>query len=414
MNNKYTIRRAKDGSDSKKLHTLFNQVFHPEEVGVLAETMFNHLPGMEHKYWFIAEEKETGTIVSAFALIPWTCEIEGIQLKVAEMGIVGTLEEHQRQGLFSRLNQEFDQVLEEEGFDFAMIQGIPGFYTRFGYAYALPLENQINLPLHLLPEQSADAGYTFRLANQADIPALMQADEQYRAAFSLSTYRDAAHWQYMLTEGLKTEYGSEYWIITHPARADNFYCRIPAQGFGTGLIVSEISADITDEALNSLLAFCKQSAIEKEKPYVRLNLHNDSFAGKMAIAMGAKPGNPYAWQIKFPDPIRYLTTIAPLLEQRIQASAFKQFSGTFRLDFYNKKVDLLWENGQLKSVQTGAGESQLGVSIHADLFTPLCLGHKTWQELRAIRPEMFPHSAQSALFIETLFPAKPSWFYEQY
>jgi len=41
------------------LHALFSDVFHPEDVGSLAETMFYHLPRMEQKYWFIAEEKQS-------------------------------------------------------------------------------------------------------------------------------------------------------------------------------------------------------------------------------------------------------------------------------------------------------------------------------------------------------------------
>ena len=133
MKNKYTIRRAESSSDGKRLQTLFAEVFYPEKVGVLAETMFHHLPRMEYKYWFIAEEKQTGSIVSAFALIPWTWEMEEIKLKVAEMGIVGTLKAHRGQGLMRILNKEFDKTLEEEKFDLAVIQGIPGFYHQFGY-----------------------------------------------------------------------------------------------------------------------------------------------------------------------------------------------------------------------------------------------------------------------------------------
>ncbi len=376
--------------------------------------MFHYLPGMENNYWFIAEENKTGRIVSAFALIPWTWEMEGISCKVAEMGIVGTLEEHRGRGLMRTLNGEFDQKLEEEGFDLAVIQGIPGFYQQFGYSYAIPLENHINLPLHVIPETKEQDVYMLRLAGEKDIPYLMQEDVRYRASYALSSFRDVAHWKYLLTESLKTEYGSEYWIMEHKEKAEKFYCRIPGEGFGTGLIVSEISEDIIFDALSSLFAFCKQQAGEREKPYIRLNLHNDSLAGRMAVSMGAKQGRPYAWQIKFPDVIRFLRTIAPVLEQRIQASCFKDFSDTFRLDFYKTAVDLIWKDGRLESVRAGEGESQHTFSINADLFPALCLGHRTWQELRYIRPDIFPNSERSALFIETLFPSRTSWIYEQY
>jgi predicted N-acetyltransferase YhbS len=414
VNNNYIIRRANSARDAEKLQILFTKVFHPDDVGTLAAIMFNHLPGMENKYWFIVEDKTTGIIISAFALIPWVWELEGLRLKVAEMGIVGTLEEYRGQGLVGVLNEEFDKTLAEENFDIAVIQGIPGFYDQFGYSYSVPLENHINLPLHVISQGEKKEAYTFRLAGVGDIPFLMKEDESYRAYYSLSSFRDEAHWKYMLTEGLKTEYGSAYWIMEDKEKLGKYYCRIPEEGFGTGLIISEISENIGVEALKSLFSFCKEKAIAQDKPYIRLNLHNHSTAGRMAISMGAKEGTPYAWQIKIPDIIRFLRTITPILEKRIQTSSFKDFSGKFRVDFFKTGVDMIWRNGALKNIKPGEGECQMTFSINPDHFPALSLGHRRWQELRYIKPNIFPNSGSSALFIETLFPSKPSWIYEQY
>lgn len=413
MNNTYRIRRAESSDDAKRLHTLFSDVFHPEDIGTLAETMFYHLPRMEQKYWFIAEEKKTEKIVSAFALIPWTWEMEGIKLLVAEMGIVGTQEKHRGQGLMRILNKEFDKTLDTEKFDLAVIQGIPGFYHRFGYYYSLPLENHINLPLHLIPEVQEKDKYSFHLASVEDIPYLLQEDQIYREHFSISTFRDKANWRYLLTDSLKTEYGSEYWIMEH---RDNqkFYCRIPRHGFGSGLILSEISDSITYEALRHLLFFSKKLANERNKPYIRLNLHQDSTASKMAISMGAEHGKTYAWQIKIPNIIRLLKKIRPVLEKRLEASSFKNFSGTLRLNFFKTKVDLLWVEGSLENVLLGEGECKDTFSINADLFPILCLGHRTWREIKYIRPDISPSSGKSMLLIEILFPPRKSWIHEQY
>ena len=84
------------------------------------------------------------------------------------------------------------------------------------------------------------------------------------------------------------------------------------------------------------------------------------------------------------------------------------------MNFYKTAVDLLWNEGQLESVRQGEGECSQSFSIPADLFLPLCLGHRTWQELRYIRPDMNPRMEKSALFIEALFPSRMSWIYEQY
>jgi predicted N-acetyltransferase YhbS len=414
LDKKYQIRRAESSDDAKRLHALFSNIFHPEDVGTLAETIFHHLPRMEQKYWFIAEEKKTATIVSAFALIPWTWEMEGVKLRVAEMGIVGTQEKHRGRGLMRILNNEFDKTLDEEKFDLAVIQGIPGFYHQFGYHYALPHENHINMPLHLIPEEQEKEIYTFHLASAEDIPYLLQEDQTYREQFLISTFRDTANWNYLLTHSLNTEYGSKYWIMEHREKPVKYYFQIPGHGFGSGLILSEISECITYDALRHLFSFCKKLALERNKPYIRLNLHHDSTPGKLAVSMGGKRGKIYAWQIKLPNTMNLLTKMSPILEKRVNASSFSHFSGTLRLNFFKTQVDLLWKGGSLESVLPGEGECKDTFSINADLFPALCLGHRKWREMQYIRPDIFPASGKSALLIETLFPSRKSWIYEQY
>jgi len=174
MNSGYRIRRAESPDDAGKLRSHFNEIFRPQEVGAFAETIFSHLPGMKNERWFIAVEEGTGEIAAAFALIPWTWEMAGTRLKVAEMGIVGTGEGHRNRGLMRLLSREFDATLAEEGFDLAAVQGIPGFYRRFGYYYSIPLEPHIDIPLHLVPDSAGDGGaYNFRLAKAEDAPFLV-------------------------------------------------------------------------------------------------------------------------------------------------------------------------------------------------------------------------------------------------
>ncbi|MBN1666999.1 MAG: GNAT family N-acetyltransferase [Anaerolineales bacterium] len=414
MKSDYRFRRAESTADIQQLKALFTEVFYPEEVGVLAEIFSQSLPGMQMRNWFVAEHLPSGQLVSAFALIPWQWEYEGQLLKVAEMGIVGTLQAHRGQGLMRVLNKEFEQTLQAESYHLAVIQGIPGFYGQFGYSYALPLENHINLGWHQIPDAELQDGFVFRLATSADIPFLLAEDARYRAAFSVSVNRTADQWQYLLTESCKTEYGSEFWIMQALDSGERYYARIPALGFGAGLILSEISAHIRHAALLRLLAFCKQLGLERDKPYLRLNLHNDSPAGQLARALGAKPGHPYAWQIKIPDPACLLKTLKPLLERRMLASCFQGYSGQLRLDFYRQAVDLAWQDGELVSVGPAEGESDASFSLSQELFPALCLGHRSWQELQHIRPDVFPSSASSARLVETLFPPSFSWIYEQY
>ncbi len=431
MESKYVIRRAESPDDAGKLRHHFDKIFLPEEVGEFAETIFTHLPGMRNERWFIAVEEETGEIASAFALIPWTWEMAGTKLKVAEMGIVGTGEGHRNRGLLRLLYREFDATLTEEGFDLAVVQGIPGFYNRFGYYYSIPLEPHIDIPLHLVPDSTGDddgdgGAYEFRLAESEDAAFLEGEDERYRRSNFLSAFRDDAHWKYLLTFSPKIGCGSEFWIMEGRETEERCYFRIPRQGFGAGLIVSEVSEGISDDALTNLLAFCKKMCAERNKPYIRLNLALESTAAKTAISFGASVGRPYAWQIKIPDKTRFLTKIAPILEARLKESSLAGFSGILRLDFYREQVDLIWSEGRLESVTSGrGGECEKAFFIPEDLFIPLVLGHRTWRELQFTRPDIFPAmmyvgpgvdsaSDKTVRLIDALFPAERSWVYEQY
>jgi hypothetical protein len=145
-----------------------------------------------------------------------------------------------------------------------------------------------------------------------------------------------------------------------------------------------------------------------------LNFHDDTSAGKLALSIGAKPGRPYAWQIKIPEPIRLLTTLSPLLERRIQASSFAGFTGGFRLQFFKSAVDLVWADGRLEQVAPAEGDRDYSLSIRAEMFPALCLGHRTWQEIRHLHPDTYPGPAGSALFVEALFPTGRAWIHQQY
>lgn len=409
MSAEYNCRRGDEEADIERLRELFNRVFAPEAVGDFAATVSRHMAGVQPSNWFIAE-KSRDEPVAAFALVPWHLEWEGVPLKAAEMAIVGTLEEHRGRGLQRRLNEAFDRALDEGGYDLAIIQGISGFYGQFGFHYALPLENHINMPLHAVGD--AEKGWVFRLAGEVDIPFLLQEDAAYRAAFALAVRRDEASWRYMLGPSRDTEYGSEFWLLEKGTA--RFYFRVPLEGFGNGLIVSETSEGIGAEAMRALLSFCRDRAVERDKPYIRFNLHNDTRPGRLLQGLGASASTPYAWQTKIPDAARLLRVAAPLLEKRLAASPFVGLSARLRLDFYRRRLDLVWEGGRLARVEDAVGEAEHRFNIGADLFAALCLGHRAWEELRYLHPDVHPAGGQAGPLVEALFAQRPSWLHQQY
>jgi hypothetical protein len=82
----YAFRRAASPTDGDRLRDLFDAVLQPEQLGAMAQTPFDHRPGMEPRSWFLAEECTSRELVFGFALIPWTWEMEGVRLKAARGG----------------------------------------------------------------------------------------------------------------------------------------------------------------------------------------------------------------------------------------------------------------------------------------------------------------------------------------
>lgn len=422
--NRYTLKGADLRKDGPRLRRFFNQVFEPERVGDFAESLTLHFPRMEGRYWFLAEEDPGGEIAAGCVLLPWKWRVEGVVLDVAERGIVGTGEAHRKQGLMRRLHAEFMKTVREDGFHLVVIQGIPGFYDKFGFRYALPLCAHIDLPLHVVAKEEPER-VAFRSAGIKDISFLMEEDEAFARANAVSAVRGAEQWTYLLTEGQRTEYGSDF-LIFEDAEGRKGYVRLPRFGFGKGLIVSEVSEGISWEMGVALLGYCRRLADERGKPYIRLDLHPDAPLSRIALASGATLEDMYAWQVLIPDHRTFLLRLAPVLEKRLERGPFSGYSGSLRLDFFDESLDMIWCGGRLAEIRPGDDEPCAAhFCVHRELFPSLCLGHRSWRELQKTRPDIFPAlshtgprvgrvSDPTESLVDELFPPRRSWIYEQY
>jgi len=424
MNNNIIIRSASKQNDLEQIKHLLKVVFGNEGVDTLAEILHTSFPYWKPEYWFLAEDTASKKIVSGFCLIPWQWNFKGRALKVAEMGLVATLPQYRGKGLMKLLNAAFNTYMSKNGYNLAAIQGIPGFYQKFGYHYALPMEHHVMMPLS--PQFTFSDNFEFYEVAEIDINFLLQQDSLFSDNFDISVSRSRENWEYLLVDSKKTEYGSEFWIIKDKANNEKFYFRIALHGFGSGLVVSEVSENINIEAQQSLLSFVNKLAAKREKPFLRFNLSHESSMTKQLLNWGASKGKSYAWQIKIPNIASIIETMQAIFEERIAKSYLMHFTGNFHLNFYTHGIDMVWDNGKLLKVNT-CKPKECGnmLSISSDLFVPLCLGHKTWEELQAIRPDVFPGDLYfdptvnrianvSRELTDILFPKTKSWINCQY
>lgn len=414
QNKNYTIRHLND-NEIPELEKMFNTIFHPEKVGSLARVMTESFPDIEKENWFIAAEAKSEKPVAGLVRIPWEWEIEGVRLKIAEQGIVGTLKEHRGHGLIRQLNEKFDQDAATENYDLQAIEGIPGFYHNFGYYFSLPLEQHLNLSLHVIPDTELKA--EIKLATENDIPQLIAWEKEGRRHFSFSVCRNENHWRYIMGPGRKAEYCSDLLIFSY--RSEKALCRVQHFGFGDGLIISEINEGISPALFNEILIYLKQRAIKNKKPYLRFNMIPESDAGKMLLARGAKEEIPWGWQIKIPSLKNLLTKIGTVLEKRLDGSIMNGYSGKFRISTYVSGAEISFNKGKISSICDPSEEEIPVLSIRNDVLPALVLGARSFSEIRNFRPDTFCRSpfdtgGDARNLTEILFPKTISWIYGEY
>lgn len=403
------LRTARNEGDIERL-AQFNGVIHSPDLIPLVHGLATHYPGMEYADWAYVEDKTTGDVVSSLCLIPWTLRYGHVDLSVAEMGLVGTLEAYRRRGLVRIQVDYFKRRMAERGALLSLIQGIPYYYRQFGYEYALPLEGGLRLTGRELPDL-AIPDFSFRRAALDDLPILQRLYDEAAADVEISVVRGEVHWHYLLQYPQSTERIPELWLVLDAGMEVAGYFMLPEHHFGEELTIGEVSRLSYDAAL-AVLRRCREIAAERKLPGIRLNLPANSALSRLARAVGAHDMGAYAWQIHVADFAALLRAIAPVLEDRLAASPFAGMSRDVQIAFFRNSVILHFVDGKVVEVVSG-GPTQGAINFPPLTIVPLIFGQRTIEQLRAVYPDINVNGVWR-LLVETLFPQTPAFLYSGY
>ncbi len=414
LGNHLVLKHA-TAEDAPRLST-FNALIHGDkQVGVITEALMLHHPTARPEDFIYVEDESTGEIVSSICLLPWRWRFDEIELKMGEMGIVGTLPEYRNRGLIRALVDHFKEMLAEGEYDLSQIQGIPYYYRQFGYEYALPLEGGWHLPLHQIPTAAENAPvYTFRDATVGDIPLLMDFYADATRDLNISAVREADIWRYLIERKSDTANGSDTLLMFAPSGEVAGYVRIEKFGFGSGLTVCEASR-FNFAHVAPLFRHLKELAVERGKnPYIRFALPPSAVLVQVAKALEAHFDGYYGWQIHIPDPARLLRTMIPLFERRIAASPFAGLTQNVGINLYRQTYELVFEQGKITTVNSTGFQPWEGmICFPPDVFTQLVVGHRTVEELREIFPDLMAWGEAFNL-VSVLFPKTSAYIHTIY
>lgn len=413
------LKSVADEQDVHRVAAFDGQIHDPGVRDMARELIFNH-PYTRPEHWLYVEDTTTSQIISSLCLIPWKLRYNEVTLNAGEVGIVGTLDAYRRRGLVRAQFARHAELLSAGGYDLSHIQGIPHFYRQFGYQYALPLEGGWRVDLHIVPylDEGAHESLTFRQAEttgpagEKDLQALVHLYDAAAQNLGISVQRDAAIWRYLLGPSRRTEMTAETWLIEHPRQAAVGYLRIAEHGFGDALIVSEVS-DLSADAASAALLKLKALAQQRDKPSIRLNVPTKSTLVQAARHLGAHDLGTYAWQVHLPDVGGLLHTLGPIFERRIAASPYAGLTQDLCFSLYREAFRLRFQEGKLIQVKALGFHDGGDIRVPPFLVAPLLLGHRTWQELAHIHPDVSVRREWQHL-AEILLPRVDAFLYTVY
>lgn len=401
---------AADERDVERVAEFNGTIHEPANASMTRHLFFRH-PNTQWEDLIFVEDEGSGQVVSSLCLIPWTWRYETVSIPAGEMGIVGTLAAYRRRGLIRAQVDTFKRRLRERGCVLSHIQGIPYYYRQFGYEYALPLEGGLRLELRHVPDPP-EKPFEFHPVTIDDLPTLAQLYDEAAQDLAISTVRDKATWEYLLTHARGTQTEQDAWIIHDTYGGVVGYMCVPLHHFGQELVISEVSR-LGFEAALATLNHAKKLATARDRPGIRLNLPANCTLMRLARSLGAHDLGTYAWQIHVPDTAALLRVLTPVLERRIAESPFAGMTQEVRLNLYRDTIALRFETGSLTEV-ANLGPVGDGIASFPPLqFIPLVLGYRTVEELRQTHPDV--HVAPAwRLLVDTLFPKVPSFIYTMY
>jgi len=401
----YSFSKSCTEAELERVYDLMRVVFPGEDVDGIVRRLLDHYPPMTMDHVFTVTY--SGEAVASLILIPQTWVMDGVELRVAEMGCVATHPDHRNRGLQRTLNERFDEAA-EAGYDLCALAGIPFFYRQFGYEYALDLDHKSTVAVSRLPD--APPSLEARGFTDSDIPAAAKLLESTADGYMVHSRRPPHVWKMQHETGFyKGEPYTGYAL--HGGGGVQAYLRVqPKLKDRTMVLVEAASAPGAEgEALSFLRRLCVEKGAEK----LVSGLGYAEPLSELLASHGAEQSPPYGWQVKIVDLVRLLRKLAPVMESRLKGTGFDGLTERLNLNFRRFSVDLAFESGKVARVSLSGDCGDRTIGLNPYVFPQLLLGYRSRVELEHAYPDVRVAPSRRKL-VDALFPRRPSYIHHVY
>lgn len=369
----------------------FNAEIHGSELYNYILELYAYHPLSSNAYWLYIKNTSTTAILASLALLPNYWEIGNTQFRIAEMGFVGTLPDYRGRGLFGILNEIFEQLAAQENYMIAALRGIPYFYSKYGYCFALP----------------TDAGHTisvdsFKVSEQNIV--IRRATPTDKSAI-LRLYSDTF---------------SDYYITTSPTiftfsntPANHFYVIESEQVLvyfqlepifdPTTVVINQLSY-VSANQMNAILMYLHTAFPEAQHITVRDMPWIEQYFSTAEHLDG------WQWQIKIINVQLFLQSLCTVFEKRIASSSFKGLTDEISISEYHTTFVLSFSKGKITDIGSHVEFPSRTVDLRIPpyLLPKLLLADKTIVELNHVHPDVLVNPTKADL-LNSLFPKLTSF-----
>ncbi len=409
IDEQFSIHIAEETEEDLNDIINLNLNVHKEEVieTFIRRVVLEHPLRNKILFLYIKDQKEN-KLASSICLAPLEWRIDGNKLPICEMEFVGTLEEYRGRGFVKILNELYEKIMHQNGYNLSVIRGIPFYYRSLGYEYVSLLDERISIPVSKIPNKKYDT-ITLRKATSNDITFIESKYNQFHENFYIYNIFDPECFKFKyLNSQFNSEIRSTYIFETNGVKTNYFSLGLSYDNQNYEVI----SLNLNNREMITLLQFIKTMGSYHENDIITLSTSEVSPFYKYIISLGGEPASTYGWQIKIPHLQRFFYQIKPIIENRLKNTKFSGLTKTLRISDYQSTFVLNFKSGILTNVEIKPEYPNPQITdlrIPGAFLFKLLLGDRTIDELNYIIRDAIV-SPSSKLLIETLFPKKESLF----
>jgi predicted acetyltransferase len=401
----FTFAKLQTDEDLKRHLELMRAVFgNHSKVDLMVKKWIEHHPDIHLKNIFVF--KKNGKIVASLVLVPSKWSLDGVILRVAELGCVATLPEHRHKGLQSLLMKEYHKEISDQNYDLSAIEGIPYYYRQFGYEYALPLQEETELDLeHAL---DCPSKHKIRPFKNSDLLRATNLLENSNKKFFVHTIRDKSVWHMQQSTRMIGESEFEAYAVEENGKMVAYF-RVSEDPNAHKLVLREIT-DVSYEAAQSVFAFLKATGKKRGLSTLSATVsYHEPFA-EYLTTLGGVQRFPYGWQLRITNIANVFKKTRPLFERRLEKSMYRDITESVKFNFYRSTVQLTLENGIIKNVEDSSICDDRNIRMNPLVFAQLLVGHRSREELETIYSDFMVKASHKRL-VDILFPKSFSYIH---